>query len=85
MLSSQMRQEATMPNVNLSAMSVEALMDLRKRVDEMLHKRRAEIETQLESIAVVSGARVVRGGGNPLSPHSPDNALSFGAACAIQI
>jgi len=21
----------------------------------------------------------------PLSPHSPDNALSFGAACAIQI
>ena len=22
---------------------------------------------------------------SPLSPHSPDNALSFGAACAIQI
>ena len=34
--------EETMPNPNLSRMNVEALMDLRKRVDETLHRRRAE-------------------------------------------
>jgi DNA-binding protein H-NS len=52
-----------MPKVNLSGMTVEALMDLRKQVDETLLKRRAEIETQLERMgAVVGGARVVRGG-----------------------
>jgi DNA-binding protein H-NS len=53
-----------MPKVNLSGMTVEALMDLRKRVDETLHERRAEIEKQLETmeaIAVVGGRRVVRG------------------------
>jgi DNA-binding protein H-NS len=43
-------------------MTVEALMDLRRRVDEMLLGRRAELEKQLERIAVVRGARVVRGG-----------------------
>jgi hypothetical protein len=32
-----------MAKVNLSGMSVEALMDLRKRVDEMLLEHRAEI------------------------------------------
>jgi DNA-binding protein H-NS len=40
-------------------MSVEALMDLRRRVDEMLLERRAELEKQLErmgrTIAVVGG------------------------------
>ncbi len=55
-----------MANVNLSRMTVEALMDLRKRVDEMLLERRAEIERQLgrmdRAIALVGGARVVRGG-----------------------
>src|SRR5262249_9902341 len=40
--------EITMPKVSLSGMTVEALMDLRKRVDETLHKRRAEIEKRLE-------------------------------------
>jgi DNA-binding protein H-NS len=57
-----------MPKVNLSGMSVEALMDLRKRVDETLLKRRAEIEQQLARMnrAVVSGTRVVRGGGGAL-------------------
>ena len=55
-----------MAKVNLSGISVEALMDLRKRVDEMLVKRRAEIEKQLERIAVVGGRRVVRGGGSAL-------------------
>jgi len=50
-------------------MTVEALMDLRKRVDEMLYRRRAELEKQLERVtafAVVGGRRVVRGGGSAL-------------------
>jgi DNA-binding protein H-NS len=55
-----------MANVNLSGMTVEALMDLREQVDETLLKRRAEIEQQLERIAVVGGARIVRGGGSAL-------------------
>jgi hypothetical protein len=33
-----------MAKVNLSEMSVEALMELRERVDEMLLEHRAEIE-----------------------------------------
>src|SRR5215467_4732490 len=41
-------------------------MDLRKRVDEMLHRRRAELEKQLERMGVVGGARVVRGSGSAL-------------------
>ena len=56
-----------MPTLNLSGMTVEALMDLRERVDETLHKRRAELERQLERLtgshAVV---RVVRGAGSAL-------------------
>jgi len=55
-----------MAKVNLSGMNVEALVSLRKRVDETLLERRAEIETQLgrmdRAIALVGGARVVRGG-----------------------
>ena len=55
-----------MPNVNLSRLTVEALMDLRKRVDENLLNRRADMERQLErmgsAIAVVGG----RGGGSVL-------------------
>jgi DNA-binding protein H-NS len=50
-----------MAKVNLSGMNVEALMDLRKRVDEMLVEHRAKLIEQLESIAVVGGTRVVRG------------------------
>jgi DNA-binding protein H-NS len=54
-----------MPKVNLSGMSVGALMDLRKRVDEMLLEHRAEIEQQLErmdrTVAVVGRLRIVRG------------------------
>ena len=53
-----------MPKVNLSGMTVEALMDLRKRVDETLHKRRAELEKQLT--ALTGGRRVVRGSGSAL-------------------
>ncbi len=55
-----------MPNANLSRMSVEALMDLRKRVDETLLKHRAELQQRLQrmdsAIAAVGDARVVRGG-----------------------
>jgi DNA-binding protein H-NS len=52
---------------NLSRMTAEALMDLRKQVDETLLKRRADIEKQLKRMgAVVDGARVVRGGGSAL-------------------
>ena len=55
-----------MPKVNLSRMTVEALMDLRQRVDQTLHERRAELQMQLERIAVVSGARIARGLGSTL-------------------
>jgi DNA-binding protein H-NS len=55
-----------MPKVSLSRMTVEALMDLRRQVDETLHRRRAELEKQLERMGLVSGARVVRGGGSAL-------------------
>ena len=56
-----------MPKVNLSRMTVEALMDLRKRVEETLLNRRAEIEKQLGTMdALVDGLRIVRGGGSAL-------------------
>src|SRR5262245_43688975 len=55
-----------MARVNLSGMTVEALMDLRKRVDETLNERRAELQMQLERITVVGSRRVVRGGGSAL-------------------
>jgi len=59
--------EITMPNVNLSRMTVEALLDLRERVDGLLSERRAELEQQLERMgAGVGGGRVVRGGGSAL-------------------
>ena len=58
--------EITMPNVNLSRMTVEALMDLRKQIDEMLVEHRAKLIGQLERIAVVGGARIVRGEGSAL-------------------
>ena len=48
-----------MPKINLTGMSVEGLMDLRERIDETLHKRRAELQQQLAALGV---ARVVRGG-----------------------
>ena len=47
-----------MPKINLSGMNVEALMDLRVRVDEMLVEHRAKLIEQLERIAVVGGTRV---------------------------
>ena len=53
-----------MPNVNLSGMTVEGLMDLRKRVDETLHRRRAELQQQLAALGVLRA--VGRGGGSAL-------------------
>jgi DNA-binding protein H-NS len=51
-------------------MIIEALMDLRNRVDEMLLEHRAEIEKQLgrmdRTIAVVGRLRIVRGGRSAL-------------------
>ena len=55
-----------MAKVSLSGMTVEALMDLRERVDGLLSERRAELEQQLERFAVVGGRRVVRGGASAL-------------------
>jgi DNA-binding protein H-NS len=55
-----------MPKINLSEMNVEELMDLREPVDGLLSERRAELQQQLERIAVVGGRRVVRGGGSIL-------------------
>ena len=53
-----------MPKVSLSGMTVEALMDLRKRVEEMLLEHRAELQKQLEKMdASVGGRRVVVRGG----------------------
>ena len=60
-----------MPKVSLSGMTVEALMDLRRRVDETLYQHRADLEKQLERIAVVGGRRVVRGGGSPTEISEP--------------
>ena len=62
--------EITMPNVKLSGMTIEALMDLRQRIDEMLLEHRAEIQKQMERMdratALVGGRRVVRSGGSAL-------------------
>ena len=55
-----------MPKVSLSQMTVEALMDLRKRVDETLHQHRAKLQKQLERLGVFGGRRIVRGGGSAL-------------------
>src|SRR5262249_48502841 len=56
-----------MPKVNLSGMNVEALIDMREQINEMLLKRRDEIEQQLERMGnLVGGARVARRGGSTL-------------------
>jgi DNA-binding protein H-NS len=50
-----------MAQVNLSRMDIQSLMDLRKRVDELLLARRSQIQKQLErmddAIALRTGAR----------------------------
>jgi DNA-binding protein H-NS len=46
-----------MARLNLSGMTVEALMDLRKRVDDTLAKRRVELEQQLNTITGFAAGR----------------------------
>ena len=57
-----------MAKVNLSRMTVEALMDLRKRVHETLLEHRAQLQKQLERMDTLVGGRsvVVGGGGSTL-------------------
>jgi DNA-binding protein H-NS len=56
-----------MLKINLSGMNVEALMDLRVRVDEMLVEHRAQLEKQLERMGrAITGPRIVRGGRSAL-------------------
>ena len=53
-----------MAKVNLSGMNVEALMDLRNRVDARLVEHRAELQKHLARMdAMVGGRRVVVRGG----------------------
>jgi DNA-binding protein H-NS len=51
-----------MAKPNLSRMDVESLANLRKQVDELLLKRRADIEAQLGALAALSGERGSRTG-----------------------
>ena len=53
-----------MPKANLSGMTVEALMDLRKRVEARLVEHRAQLEKQLGR--AITGPRIVRGGRSAL-------------------
>jgi DNA-binding protein H-NS len=46
-----------MPKVNLSGMTIEGLMDLRKRVGDTLAKRRVELEQQLNTITGFAAGR----------------------------
>jgi len=39
-----------MPKVNLSGMTIESLMELRERVDEMLRKHRALVESRDKNV-----------------------------------
>ena len=56
-----------MPKISLSGMNVEALMDLRKRVEARLVEYRAQLEKQLERMGrAITGPRIVRGGGSAL-------------------
>jgi DNA-binding protein H-NS len=49
-----------MAKVNLSGLNVEGLMELRKQIDVALHKRRAEIQRQLERMNLLHGETAVR-------------------------
>jgi len=63
-----------MAKVSLSGMSVETLMDLRVRVDEMLVEHRAKLIEQLERVAVVGsrgGRSILKGKKVPPKYRSP--------------
>jgi len=65
-----------MPKVNLSGMTIEALMELRERVDEMLLKRRAELEKQLARMyKPVGGASTLKGKKVPPKYRGPSGNL----------
>jgi hypothetical protein len=46
--------EGTMATPNLARMDFESLMNLRQQVDELLLKRRADIEDQMERTALLA-------------------------------
>ena len=50
----------------LTGMTIEALIDLRERVEEALLKRRAELQRQIEKIARPHAVVRERGGGSTL-------------------
>jgi len=50
----------------LTGMTVQALMELRKQVDQTLHERRAEIEKQLKMLGGAIAVVGRRGGGSAL-------------------
>ena len=62
-----------MAKVNLSQMTVEALMDLRKRVEARLVEHRAELQKQLGRMDTLVGGRtvIVRGGRSALKISGP--------------
>ena len=62
-----------MPKINLSGMSVEGLLDLRERVEETLHKRRAELQQQLAAWGVSQrrGRSTLKGTKVPPKYRSP--------------
>jgi DNA-binding protein H-NS len=63
-----------MPKVSLSGMNVEALMDLRERIDEALNERRVELEKQLTALAGgrrIGGGSVLKGKKVPPKYRSP--------------
>jgi DNA-binding protein H-NS len=49
-----------MAKVNLSGMNVEGLMELRKRIDVALEKRRTELQKQLERMELLHGETAAR-------------------------
>jgi DNA-binding protein H-NS len=56
-----------MATPNLSRMDVEALMELRKQIDVALHKRRAELQKQLERMDAAAAPNVTHRGRRPAS------------------
>src|SRR5262249_59186333 len=56
-------QALVMLKIKLSGLTVEAFMELRRRVGEALHRRRAERQQQLAALGVTT---VVRGGRSAL-------------------
>ena len=51
-----------MAKISITNMNVESLMDLRKRIDQTLHERRAELQKHLDRLgAPIAPGRVGRG------------------------